>query len=136
MKNLINIISGQNHAVTSTHDNVSGMLGLVGAVVMVKSLFSGINSKMNKIKIDTLEEELKDLHVTEIKIKRYKNRVNVYDNLIDKYNATKPSNVLTVDFMNSLLRKSLDSHDSLLHYLELKQIILNNIQILESKAKK
>lgn len=134
MKNLINKLSGQNHAVVTTHDNVSRMLGLIGTVVMAKSLFRGINSKMNKI--DNIEEELKDLHITEIKIKRYKNRVNVYDNLIDKYNVTKPSNVLTVDFMNSLLRKSLNSHDSLLHYLELKQIILNNIQILESKAKK
>ncbi|MDD2896720.1 MAG: hypothetical protein PHG81_11955 [Aliarcobacter sp.] len=120
-----------NHAVTSTHDNVSGILGLIGAVVIAKSLFSGINSKIKKI--DTLEEELKDLHITEIKIKRYKNRAAVYDNLIDKYNVTKPSNVLSIDFMNSLIKKSLDSHDSLLHYLELKQIILNNIQILESK---
>lgn len=130
MKNL----NLSNQAVTATHDNVSAMLGFIGAVVMAKSLFSGINSKMKKI--DTLEDELKDLHITEIKINRYKNRVAVYDNLIDKYNVTKPSNVLSVDFMNYLIRKSLDSHDSLLHYLELKNIILNNIQILESRSKK
>lgn len=123
---------------SNSNDALASQMGssIVGAALATygaKVLFEGLTNFLEKE--DSMEEQLKLLNSAEIKIRRYKNRAQVYDNAISKYIDSKGKNVLTVEYMCKLQEKLNDSIEKLLLNEELKEIVLENIEDLNKRGK-